>query len=120
VEALADRPQGFKPDNAIPFKNLIPFDEIIAEAKGVAKTSVGTERDYRAYVAKFGTEFEILLRASEENLKKNLPPKVAEGVMRVRKGKVNIKAGYDGEYGIISIFGDDERENKNEQQLSLF
>ncbi len=119
VEKLADRPEGFKPDNAIPFKNLIPFSEIIAEARGVGKTSINVERDYLSYLPKFGTEFYILLKASKEELLKSLPPKVVEGVLRVRAGKVNIKAGFDGEYGIISIFDDDQQE-KSEQQLSLF
>jgi PHP family Zn ribbon phosphoesterase len=49
-----------------------------------------------------------------------LPARVAQGVLRVRQGKVNIKAGFDGEYGIISIFGEEEKPAKNEQQLSLF
>lgn len=120
VEQLADRPEGFKPDNAIPFKSLIPLDEIIADSKGIGKTSVAVEREYRAVLAKFGTEFEILLKASKEELLKGLPPKVADGVMRVREGKVNIKAGFDGEYGIISIFGEGGAEEKSEQQLSLF
>ncbi len=120
VEKLADRPEGFKPENAIPFKNLIPFEEIIAEAKGVGKASVNVARDYHSYLAKFGTEFEVLLRASKEELLKSLPKKVAEGVLRVRQGKVNIKAGFDGEYGTISIFEDDKKEGKGEQQLSLF
>lgn len=120
VDQLADRPEGFVPDNAIPFKNLISFDEIIAETRGVAKGSVAVERDYRSYLAKFGTEFEILLKASKEDLLKGLPPKVTEGVLRVREGKVQIKAGFDGEYGIISIFGDEEKQDKTEQQLSLF
>jgi PHP family Zn ribbon phosphoesterase len=99
---------------------LVPFDEIIAEARGVGKGSIAVEREYRAYIAKFGTEFEILLRASKEDLLKNLPPRVAQGVLRVREGKVNIKAGYDGEYGVISIFGEDEKEEKAEKQLDLF
>ncbi|MDD5116892.1 MAG: endonuclease Q family protein [Candidatus Omnitrophica bacterium] len=120
VEKLADRPEGFKPENAIPFKNLISFDEIIAEAKGVGKASVNVTRDYHSYLAKFGTEFEVLLRASKEDLLKNLPKKVAEGVLRVRQGKVDIKAGFDGEYGTISIFSDNEEQGKGEQQLSLF
>ncbi len=119
VEKLADRPEGFKPDNAIPFKNFIPLDEIIADAKGVGKASVGVERDYRNYLAKFGTEFEILMHAPKEDLLKGLPAKVAEGVLRVREGKVNLKAGFDGEYGTISIFGEDEAK-KNEEQLNLF
>ncbi|MCX5698390.1 MAG: endonuclease Q family protein [Candidatus Omnitrophica bacterium] len=120
VEKLADRPEGFKPDNAIPFKNLIPFAEIIAEARGVGKASINVERDYLSYLAKFGTEFNILLKASKEELLKSLPPKVVEGVLRARAGKVNIKAGFDGEYGIISIFDDNEQKEKSEQQLSLF
>lgn len=120
VEKLADRPEGFKPENAIPFKSLIPFDEIVAEAKGVGKASVSVERDYRSYLAKFGTEFEILLKASEEELLKGLPSKVAEGVLRMRQGKVNIKPGFDGEYGMVSIFGEDNKPGKKEEQLSLF
>ena len=120
VEKLADRPVGFVPDNAIPFKNLISLDQIIAEVRGVAKTSVGVERDYRSYLANFGTELDILMRASKEALLKKLPVKVVEGVMRARAGKVSIKPGYDGEYGIISIFDKGISEAKNEEQLNLF
>ncbi len=120
VERLADRPEGFKPANAIPFINLIPLDEIIADARGVAKTSVAVERDYRNMVAKFGTEFEILIRASKEDLLKGLAPKVAEGVLRAREGRVDIKAGFDGEYGEISIFGDEDKDQEKEEQLKLF
>jgi uncharacterized protein (TIGR00375 family) len=120
VEKLADRKEGFIPDNAIPFKNLVSLDQIIAEAKGVAKTSVGVERDYRSYLSNFGTEFDILMRASREDLIKKLPAKVVEGVMRARSGKISIKPGYDGEYGIISIFNKDTPEEKHEQQLDLF
>ena len=120
VEQLADRQEGFKLENAIPFKNLIPLDEIIAEAKGMGKGSQTVEKEYRMAVAKFGTEFEILLRATKDELLKGLPPRVAEGVLRVREGKVHINAGFDGEYGIISIFGDEDKPKESEQQLSLF
>jgi uncharacterized protein (TIGR00375 family) len=120
VEKLADRPEGFKPDNSIPFKSLIPLEEIIADVKGVSKGSIGVERDYHSYLAKFGTEFDILMRAPKGELLKGLPPKVAEGVLRVREGKVNLKAGFDGEYGTISIFGEDEAKKNNEEQLNLF
>ncbi|MDD3345502.1 MAG: endonuclease Q family protein [Candidatus Omnitrophica bacterium] len=120
VEALADREEGFVPPNAIPFKNLISLDQIIAEVRGVAKTSVGVERDYRGYLASFGTEFDILMRASEEELLKRLPHKVVEGIMKARKGKVSIQPGYDGEYGIISLFDKDSPGEKHEEQLKLF
>ncbi|MFA6349828.1 MAG: endonuclease Q family protein [Candidatus Omnitrophota bacterium] len=120
VEQLADRPLGYIPPNSIPFKNLIPLDEIIADAKGMGKASQTVEREYRGCLSKFGTEFEILLKADKKDLIKNLPAKIAEGVIRMREGKVNIKAGYDGEYGTIDIFSDKEKEEKSEKQLDLF
>jgi len=120
VEQLADRPAGYTPSGAIPYKNLIPFDEIIAETKGVSKSSVAVERDYLSYVGRFGTEFNILLKLSREELLKGLPSRVAEGVLRVRQAQVNIKAGFDGEYGVISIFDAGQKASEGEKQLSLF
>jgi uncharacterized protein (TIGR00375 family) len=120
VEKLADRPEGYTPSNSIPFKNLIPLDEIIAETKGVAKGSVAVERDYRSCVAKFGTELDILLKVPQEDLQRGLSSRVAEGILRVRQGKVNIQAGFDGEYGKISIFDEKEKTQEGEKQLSLF
>ncbi len=120
VDQLADRPEGFIPPEAIPYKNLIPLDEIIAEAKGVNKGAVSVERDYLSYVAKFGTEFDILLRANPEELLSGVPKNIANKIMMVRKGKVDIKPGFDGEYGIISILDGDNKSEKNEEQLKLF
>ncbi len=120
IEQLADRPEGFVPPNSIPFKNLVPLDEIIAGAKGVGKKSVAVEREYRACVTKFGTEFDILLRASKDELLKGLPSRIAEGVLGMREAKVNIKAGFDGEYGTISIFDEEEKKKNSEEQLKLF
>lgn len=120
VESLADRPEGFVPGNAVPYKNLIPLDEIIAETKGMTKGSAAVSKDYFACISKFGTEFDILVKASQDELYKGLPRKVAEAVLRVREGKVHINAGFDGEYGTISILGDDPSPAKSEQQLSLF
>jgi len=120
VERLADRPEGFVLAQAIPYKNLIPLDEIMAEARGVNKGSVAVERDYRAAVAKFGNEFNILVKASEEELLKGLPRRLAEGILRMRQARVEVQPGFDGEYGKISVFGSGEIKNKEEEQLSLF
>jgi uncharacterized protein (TIGR00375 family) len=121
VEVLADRPVGYTPSNAIPYKNLISLDEVIAEAKGISKTSVAVEKEYKALVSKFGTEFEILLKASPDDLRKGLPSRVAEGVLRMRQGKVEIQPGFDGEYGVISLFSkEDDKPAEGEKQLSLF
>ena len=120
VDQLADRPEGFRPENAIPFKNLIPLDEIVAEAKGMGKASKAVEQEYRGIIAKFGTEFEVLGKVPKEDLSKGVDARIADAIVRVREGKVRIAPGYDGEYGKISIFGDDEKPKKQEEQLRLF
>jgi uncharacterized protein (TIGR00375 family) len=120
VGQLADRPEGYKPLDAIPFKNLIPLDEIIAEAKGLTKNSLAVEREYHGCLAKFGTEFEILTKVPKEDLMKGLPSRVAEGILRVREGKVNIQPGYDGEYGKVFIFSAEDKKDAAEEQLNLF
>lgn len=119
VEELADREEGFVPDNAIPYKSLIPLDEIIAEAKGVKKGTKQVESEYMNLVNMFGSEFNLLVNVEEKDLFSNLPEKIAEGIKRVREKKVEILPGYDGEYGIIKIFGEKE-EKAEDQQLTLF
>ncbi|MDD5072207.1 MAG: endonuclease Q family protein [Candidatus Omnitrophica bacterium] len=117
VEELADRPEGFVPEGAIPFKSMIPLAQIIADARGVGEQSVAVEREYMSLVNKCGSEFNILLKMGENDLRAQLPERVAEGVIRVRNGKVDILAGYDGEYGKIKIF---DKEETGEKQLTLF
>lgn len=117
VEDLADRPEGFIPDDAIPFKHMIPLDQIIADARGVREMTQTVEREYMELVNKCGSEFNILLRMSEDELKGKLPQRITEGIIRVREGKVNILPGYDGEYGTVKIFSAEET---GEKQLTLF
>ncbi len=105
VDFLADRKAGFVPENSIPFKNLIPLDEIIAEVRAVGKTSKKVKEEYHKAISHFGTEFEILLEAKEDALRKFFFPEIAEGILKTRRLEVDITPGYDGEYGIIKISG---------------
>ena len=120
VEQLSDRAKGYVPNGAIPYKNLIPLDEIIAEARGVTKASKAVGADYRMAVSRFGTEFEILLRTEREDLEKHLSKRLADAILRVRQGQVIVQPGFDGEYGKVSIFNEEEKQTKGEEQLSLF
>jgi uncharacterized protein (TIGR00375 family) len=120
VNQLADRKSGFIPENAIPFKNLISLDEIIADVKQMGRASMAVEKEYRMLVARFGTELDILLKVPVDDIKKAAHPRIAEGVARVRAGRVKVAPGYDGEYGKISIFGKEESRDNSDQQMSLF
>jgi PHP family Zn ribbon phosphoesterase len=86
----------------------------------VEKATVAVEREYRGLVARLGDEFSILNRLSREELFRQAPTRIAEGILRVREGKVNIQAGYDGEYGKITIFSNEPDVAYGEEQLKLF
>lgn len=111
VEELADRQKGFQPANAIPFRNLVPLQEIIAEALGAQNKTKKVNEYYENLIKLFGNEFNILLDVEESILRKNILPVIAEGIIRVRQGKVIIEPGFDGEYGKVKIFDKKEREN---------
>ena len=122
VEDLADRPEGTTPPGAIPFKRLVQLDEIIADALEVGTGTQTVDREYFTLVHKFGTEFNVLLTASEEELRKTTSAKIADGIIRMREGRVVVEPGYDGEYGKVRIFNEASGAPvpEGEQQLTLF
>jgi len=119
VDLLADRPEGFKPVASIPFKSLVPLAEIIADALGVMAGAKQVEEEYKNLIKKFGNEFKILLDVSRQDLESITLPEIAEGIIRVRGGRVNIEPGYDGVYGKIRIFSKGEQKTLS-QQGTLF
>jgi len=123
VEELADREEGFVPPKAIPSIHLIPLEEIIAEALGQGTNTKGVDREYIQLLQKGGSEFAILLDLKPEEIERIAQPRVYEGIMRVRKGELEIIPGHDGVYGKISIFPKEEEGEKpaeEEEQMSLF
>ena len=122
VEELADRPEGFVPENAIPFKSLIPLNEIIAESLGVSVLSKNVLKYYNDLIKNLGSEFKILLDSTEKEIEKWSLPEIASGVIKMREGKVSIETGYDGVYGKIKIFSGENKlkDKKSKKQESLF
>lgn len=120
VNELADREEGFVPENAIAYKSLVPLVEIIAEAqqKGVGTKTV--EDKYRIAVGHFGNEFTVLLDADEKDISERLPENTAKAIMKVRRGELNIEPGYDGVYGSVKIFKEGELAQAKDKQLELF
>ena len=116
MEELADRPESFKPENAISFLSLVPLEEIIADALGQGVGTIEVEKEYKKLIEKFGNEFEVLLNVKREDLEKITFPEIAEGIIRVREGKVFIEPGYDGVYGKIRIFQKGEQKGLTRQQ----
>jgi len=115
VEQLADRPNGFKPENAIPFKSLIPLEEIIADVIGQGTGTIEVDKEYKNLIEKFGNEFPVLIDIPRQELEAVTLPEIAEGIIRVREGKVFVEPGYDGVYGKIRIFSKGEQKTLSRQ-----
>jgi uncharacterized protein (TIGR00375 family) len=124
VEELADREEGFVPHGAIPSKHLIPLEEIIADAFKAGVNTAKVRKEYERLTSSY-TEFEILLDLPEDDLYRSMDRRIAEGIIRVRKGEIRITPGYDGVYGKIDIFHEapveeDTSPTDEPQQTSLF
>ena len=123
VEELADRPAGFKPENAVGFMRLLPLSEIIATVLGVDSPSARKVwSTYNQLIEKFGDEYTVLIDASKDALNTVVDEKIAEAIIRVRDGRVKIVPGYDGVYGQLVIFEESLAERtvpERVQQLNL-
>jgi len=106
IEELADREKGMK-ENYI---KLIPLHELIGVVYNIKLLNSKKVDDvYNLFIKEFGNEFNVLLKVSFEDLKK-VDEKVADVVIRCREGKINVKPGYDGEYGRVDL---EKKEQKN-------
>ncbi len=105
VEELADRPAGFKPEGAIGYVHLLPLSEIIGAVLGASYPGIRKVWDiYNSLTARYGSEYAVLIDASQEEMSEIIDPKIAEAIVRVRKGTVEVFPGYDGVYGQLLLF----------------
>ena len=120
VEELADRPKGFLPKGAVPFKSLVPFNEIIAESIGTSVVAKNVLKHYNNLIKNLGNELKILLESTEKEIREESLPEIARGVIKMREGKVSIEPGYDGVYGKVKIFSGKDTLKNNIDQKTLF
>jgi uncharacterized protein (TIGR00375 family) len=116
VEELADREVGFVPKNSKPFRSLVPLSEIISIALGSPLNSRKVWEEYNKLVNAFGSEFSVLMEAGSDRLRNVTNERMADLVLKVRSGGIDIRAGYDGVYGEIVLEGDRTRGLKEPQR----
>ncbi len=108
VENLADRESPQKPGASPGFDYIIPLPEIIAEFTGTAPTTKAVQQMFTRIISTFGNEFDLLHTIPIEEIKSKSGELLAEAIRRLRTHEVNPHGGYDGEYGVISIFNPGE------------
>ncbi len=99
VEEISKHPEGFKPENAKPFYKLLPLHEIISLAMGGSMQSKKIWELYNSIIKEFGDEFNVLLKVPKEKLSVHINEKIVSLILKNREGKIQVKAGFDGEYG---------------------
>jgi uncharacterized protein (TIGR00375 family) len=109
VAKLADREHGYRPPNAPGFTSIIPLPEIIAEAFQCGVNTKKVQGFYFQMLEKLGNEFKILIEVPLDDIERGSSPLIREAVARMRAGSVHIAPGYDGEFGKIRIFEQEER-----------
>ncbi len=117
--ALADRPECVKPIHARDFQCLVPLPEVIAACAGLGKTSKGGQSLYARLVRSIGPELVILREAPLPDLERIAGPALAEGIRRLREGRVRVTPGYDGVYGKVELLSPAERKALNGKALRV-
>ena len=119
VEQLADRPEDYVRPDAKPFESLVPLPEVIAASTGASAAGKKVQETCDRRVGALGPECFILRQAPIEDIRHAAGPLVAEGISRLREGRVKRTPGYDGEYGKIGLLSEEDISSL-EGQLSLF
>ncbi|MCI5223745.1 MAG: hypothetical protein D3924_14010 [Candidatus Electrothrix sp. AR4] len=118
VMELADRETPIWPEGSPEVHSLIPLAEMLGELFNCGPATKKVGAVYGNLINTFGSEFNILLKTPAADLAA-VSPLLGTAVERVRENKVIRKPGFDGEFGVIRVFEEDEREQLA-GQLNLF
>lgn len=119
VEELADRKEGERPEKFHPFTSVLPLTDILSEVFRVGPKSKKVQTHYHRLLKELGPEFDILRKVPLKKIEEAGSPLLAEAIRRMRNQDVRIAPGYDGEFGKIRLFDDQERD-KFTNQHTLF
>lgn len=104
-----DRPEGYVCTNDVGFESLVPLDDIVAEVIGVGPASGKVQAQAARLLEKLGPALYILRAAPLEDIESVGGFPMKEAISRVREKRMAVEAGYDGEYGVVSVFTQKER-----------
>jgi DNA helicase-2/ATP-dependent DNA helicase PcrA len=110
VEDLADRAAPHARPERV--QHLIQLHQVIGEINGVGAKSKTVEAQLNHLVATLGPELDILRTMPVDAIGQAGGENLREAITRLRRGQVRRIAGYDGEYGVITLFEPGELRNR--------
>ena len=109
VETLADRIiEEVPPSTAGTMQSLVPLPEVLSEINHVGPKSQRVTLQYEHLLGKLGPELMLLNDVPLDDIRNASSSLLAEAITRLRKQQVIREAGFDGEYGKIRLFHEDE------------
>lgn len=108
VMELADRLEPAQLPNEPESRMLVPLPETLSQILGQKPTSRKVQERYERCLQELGSEMDILCQLPEAEIRAYWDV-LGEAVSRLRAGKVNVNAGFDGQYGVINIFSPEEQ-----------
>ena len=95
----------------------IPLKEILAEIAGVKESTKQIANSYHTLISKLGSELDILLEMPLDTIRRYSNDTLGEAISRMRNGNVTIKHGFDGQYGKIRVFDDEELKSLGKSKI---
>ena len=90
------------PEHRPPFRSLVPLRELLSFSLSVGPATKTVDRHYEALVDEFAGELNVLTRPPFADLERVSGTRLAQAVMAVREGRVDVDPGYDGVYGTVT------------------
>ncbi|MCW1930476.1 MAG: endonuclease Q family protein [Candidatus Kerfeldbacteria bacterium] len=119
VDELADTTVENSMHAKIPFRRIVPLRELIADALDVGPSSKSVARVFDRLIELAGNEFHLLLDFDLVKLPEDISPLVVEAIKRMRAENLHINPGYDGVFGTIHVFTEEERLKLQPKQSAL-
>ncbi|HVF69748.1 MAG TPA: endonuclease Q family protein [Xanthomonadales bacterium] len=101
-----------KTRNHPPYVKLVRLEQIIAAGLGVTTGSQKVPEMYAKMCKELGSEMDILLKINLDQIENSSNERTAQTLKKVRGGGIGISPGYDGEYGKVKIWSEEEEERE--------
>ncbi len=109
VAQLSDRDDISECMNKQHTQYAIPLTEILSEFLSVGPATKKVQNAYQEIISACSNELFLLCEMNSNDIAKKTSPLLSEGIRRMREGDVYINAGYDGTYGSVRVFSEEEK-----------